>query len=107
MSSRVVAQKPPCLPHPPESRDRVRQAEIEIVFRGPDAPRARMLECPPGSGSSGPVPVKGKHHLTHDPEDPFEVFGCCGSPQCRYSVVDTVLMQPHRIHIAFDDKKAL
>src|SRR6267154_3613929 len=56
--------------------------------------------CPPGT-----VTVKCKHHFTDDPEDTFEVFGRRRCAQRRHRVVDTVLMQPNCIHVAFDDQK--
>src|SRR3982074_2426479 len=58
--------------------------------------------CPPSA-----VTVECKHDLTDDPEDPFEVFGRCRGSQCRDLVVGAVLLCRSRIHVAFDDQKAL
>src|SRR2546423_10890329 len=65
-----------------------------------------MLKGSPRRPPARPVAVECKHHLTDDPEDTFEMFGSRSGPQCRYRVVDAVLMQPDNVHVAFDDQQA-
>src|SRR5947209_3185991 len=64
-----------------------------------------MLERTPRGRAACTVTIEGKHDFTHQPEDPFEVFRCCRSTEGRNSIIDAVLMQPHRVHVTFDDQQ--
>ena len=68
--------------------------------------RQRVLQRAPGGSAPGAIAVECEHHFAHQPEYPLEMLRRRCRAQRGDRVGDAELMQPHDVHVAFDDDEA-